>query len=163
MTKDIGVCICCGKRFIRDRRVKGQKYCSNKRCQRLRRALWQRNKMREDADYKDNQKRCQKEWLLKRPGYYKEYRRKHPEKAERNRFLQIGRDARRRKNGLDQLLAKMDSIGNRLYRRNGGIFKLIPRNNELLAKMDVMTVELIPVQRDMNAQKTYNCLQNRTR
>lgn len=145
MTKNIRICVCCGKKFISDSRVKEQKYCGNKRCQRARRALWQREKMRKDEDYRDNQKRCQKEWAAKNPDYYRRYRKKHPDKVGRNRFLQIGRDSRRRKNGLDKLLAKMDSIGNRLHRRSGGTFKLIPKSSKLLAKIDVMTVELVPM------------------
>lgn len=138
-------CVHCGNEFEPDKRVKGQRYCGKEGCQRARRAIWRRKKMRTDPDYRDNQKRCQTEWLEKNKGYYKKYRERHPEKAERNRILQKGRDAIRRKNGLSKLLAKIDAIQDRLTRPCGGIFRIVPQGDELLAKIDAMTVKLIPV------------------
>lgn len=138
-------CVHCGDEFEPDKRVRDQKYCGKEDCQRTRRAIWRRGKMMTDPDYRDNQKRCQTEWLEKNKGYYKKYRERHPEKAERNRILQKGRDAIRRKNGLNKLLAKIDAIQDRLSRPCGGIFRIVPQGDELLAKIDAMTVELIPV------------------
>lgn len=138
-------CVHCGDEFEPDSRVKDQRYCKKEECQKARRALWQKERLRDDPDYKDNQKRCWKEWYSRHPGYYREYRGKNTKYAEANRLRQKLRDMKRRKSGLDKLLAKMDSIDNRLCRRNGGTFKLIPKDSKLLAKMDVMTVELIPV------------------
>lgn len=138
-------CVHCGDEFELDPRVKNQKYCGKEDCQRARRAIWRRMKMRTDLDYRDNQKRCQKEWLEKNKGYYKKYRQLHPEKAERNRILQKGRDAIRRKDRLDKLLAKIDVIQDRLSRPCGGIFRIVPQGDELLAKIDAMTVKLVPV------------------
>lgn len=88
---------------------------------------------------------CWKDWRERHSDYYREYRKKHPEYTNANRAMQKLRDIRRRKNGLDKLLAKMDSLGSRLHRQGGGMFRLIPKDRELLAKMDSLTVELIPL------------------
>lgn len=138
-------CIHCGRGFEPNPRVKEQSYCRDNGCQRARRARWQRQKMATDPDYRDNQSRCQKEWLLRHPGYYKDYRAGHPEYVERNRLLQIRRNARRRKDGLAKLIAKMDSLGRGLYPCRGELFKLVPQGNRLIAKMNSLTVKLVPV------------------
>jgi hypothetical protein len=51
------VCVHCSKEFRPNPRVKNQKYCNNRECQRTRRARWRRHKMATDPDYLDNQKR----------------------------------------------------------------------------------------------------------
>jgi len=108
--------------------------------------------MQKDSDYRDNQKHCVKEWHDKHPDYYKGYREMNPQYVEKNRTNQKLRDMKRRlpvrmsgKNGLVNLLAKMDSLTSRLSRRSAGIFKLIPKDRGLLAKMDSLMVELIPI------------------
>ena len=55
--------------------------------------------MREDSDYRLNQKLSNKEWAEANPDYWKEYRKENPEKAERNRILQKIRNRRRTKKG----------------------------------------------------------------
>lgn len=127
-------CIYCGRSFKPNPRVKIQKYCGDKACRRARRSCWQRDKMTRDPDYKDNQHRCQKQWQVAHPGYYKDYRAMHPEYVVRNRLLQIGRDARRRKNGPD-----------------------------LLAKMDSLIVKIIPINTLGTDKQVLGCLQKRTR
>jgi len=47
-----GICIHCGKSIKPNPRVKNQRYCSEKACQRARRASWQRQKMANDPDYR---------------------------------------------------------------------------------------------------------------
>lgn len=66
--------------------------------------------MAKDSDYRDNQSSCQKEWLKHHPGYYKNYRSLHPEYVERNRLLQLRRNAKRRRDSVSRLIAKMDSL-----------------------------------------------------
>jgi hypothetical protein len=85
-----------------------------------------------------NQCHCQKEWHKQRPGYYRDYRRNHPESARRNRLLQKYRDTRRRP---PRLLAKMDALKPASIKAPGAYY-LIP----MLAKMDasVQKVVLIP-------------------
>jgi len=53
--------------------------------------------MANDPEYKANQKQSHQEWLWANPNYWKDYRERNPEKAERNRQLQTIRNRRRRK------------------------------------------------------------------
>lgn len=99
-------CAYCGNLFEPNARVKNQRYCSHKECQRARKRTWQKDKLKTDPDYRANQRDCQKNWHLCHPGYYREYRSKNTLSVERNRLLQKVRDARRR----PQLLAKMDEL-----------------------------------------------------
>lgn len=146
MRSNIKICLCCGRRFIPRSNVKNQEYCSDVKCQKARRARWQREKMHKDQDYRDNQKRCWEEWIKKHHGYWKEFRSKHPDYVERNRIAQRVRNMKRCKNGLVKLIAKMDSLGKLFSSRKGWLFKLIPKGDRLIAKMDVLTVELVPVE-----------------
>lgn len=138
------ICIHCGKSFQPNPRVKNQRYCSQKSCQRARRARWQRLKMAEDPDYKENQQRCWKEWIKAHPGYYREYRSGNQEYVKRNRSLQLRRNARMRKDKLSRLVAKMDSLDSLFYSRRGYSFRLVPEGDKLIAKMDSLIVKLIP-------------------
>jgi len=88
-------CIHCGRHFILNPRVKDQRYCGRKECQRARKTLWQREKMRTDPEYQTNQRESHRSWRERNPGYWKEYRIGHPEYAMRNRILQRHRDKRR--------------------------------------------------------------------
>jgi len=149
MTEKINICAHCGREFNPNPKVKKQRYCGNKPCQRARRALWQRRKMASDPDYRDNKIRCQRQWHENHSGYYKNYRAKHPEYAKRNKFLQQMRDIRRRKNkyghGSGEMLARLDSLLKPYYSRRGSIFKLIPQDDRMLAKLDSLKVKLVPV------------------
>jgi hypothetical protein len=70
--------------------------------------------MRSDPDYKFNQTLSNKKWAKAHPGYWKDYRQRHPDKAERNRMLQSIRNRRRRskhQNRCDEeLIAKVDAL-----------------------------------------------------
>lgn len=139
------ICVHCGKSFIPNPRVKNQRYCSQRNCQKARRASWQRQKMATDPDYRENKERCQRQWHKSRPGYYKEYRDRHPEYTQRNRLLQAIRDNLRRKDKQGKMLAKLDSLLKPYYSRKGAIFRLIPQSESLLAKLDSLTVKLVPI------------------
>ena len=138
-------CVHCGKEFSPNPRVKNQRYCGDRSCQKARRARWQKAKMTKDPDYTENQRLCWKDWLAHHPGYYRDYRALHPEYVERNRFLQARRNAKRRKDGLAKMIAKMDSLDRGFYSRRGELFKLIPQDGRLIAKMDSLIVKLVPV------------------
>lgn len=146
MKKEKRICICCGRAFVKNYRLKEQGYCNNKKCQRKRRARWQRGKMWKDKEYKENQKNCHREWIQRHPGYYAEYRRKRPEYVKRNKILQMRRDALRRKDKLGKFLAKMDSLKLGRFSRKGEMFRLVPQEDIHLAKMDSLIVKLVPLQ-----------------
>ena len=126
-------CIHCGRSFRANPRVKNHNYCNDKACQRARRALWQREKMAKDIDCRDNQRQYEKEWQARHPGYYRNYRAKHSQYVKRNRLQQVRRDARRRSN-----------------------------NPDLLAKMDSLVVNLVPINRLELYGQVPGCLQKRT-
>ena len=98
-------CVHCGKPIKANPRVKNQRYCSDGQCQRARRREWQREKLLNDPDYKANQRDCQRKWHERHPGYYRDYRERHPQSRERNRLLQRYRNSRRR---TRQKIATMD-------------------------------------------------------
>ena len=134
---DFSRCAACRERFRRCPQVPGQTYCSEPKCQRVRRQRTQQEKLRRDPDYKDNQSDAQKTWIGNNPGYWREYRRTHQEYCDRNRALQRERNSRRKAN----LIAKMDTSAP-ISPVPSGIYRLIPVTAEV-AKKDVWTVEII--------------------
>jgi len=131
-------CAHCRRLFRPNPRVKKQRYCSEKSCQRARKSLWQKEKMATDPDYQANQRDCLKRWRKRNRHYWRHYRSRHPEVAERNRLAQRLRNRRR---GLVQSIAKMDASKQR-YREKAKSYYLIPQ----IAKMDALAqkVLLIP-------------------
>jgi hypothetical protein len=130
-------CAACGKSFRPCQRVRDQKYCGKEECRRARRRRWQRARRRADADYRDNQARAQRGWVEGNSAYWRAYRSGHPDYAQANREKQRQRDCRRRATNL----AKMDSIGTFSSFRSG-TYLLVPQEEEKLAKMDSIVVEI---------------------
>ena len=128
-------CLHCA-RFIKPTKNKSQKYCGKKECQGARKAKWHKRKLKEDESYKEDRKMSQRKWLASNSGYYKEYRRKTPEKTELNRVQQKIRDFRKRvkpietKGSSDENLAKMDALNRKISKYNGMLVGL--------AKMDFL-------------------------
>jgi hypothetical protein len=81
-------CVCCKTKFRPDRYHPKQKYCSKASCQRKRRTAWQKNKLKTDTTYRENQADAQALWKDKNPNYWKNYRATHPEYVKRNRLKQ---------------------------------------------------------------------------
>lgn len=140
------VCCGCGGMFEGSVRHKNQCYCAKPDCRRARKAAWKRYKMRSDSDYKFNQTLSNKKWSKAHPGYWKEYRQRHPEKAERNRILQSLRN-RRRTHKFDEPpepdslpIAKVDaSIINQF--KVVGQYWLVP----VIAKVDALKVNIFEI------------------
>ena len=126
----------CKRFFEPDPRVKNQRYCGEKDCQRARKRKWQKDKLAADPDYKANQRDCQKEWLHRHPDYYKKYRQHHPAYCQRNTLLQGYRNARVR------MIAKMDEFKPAPIKDPGTFYLFL-----LIAKMDASApkVFLIPM------------------
>jgi hypothetical protein len=122
-------------------RNKCQNYCRKPECQKARKAEWQRNKLRTDPIYKESHRLSQQKWLRNNPDYWKSYRRKNPEKTERNKIMQKVRNQRRRAQTDDEsrakpaLIAKMDA--GKFYKDGlSGPFWLVPE----IAKMDAVKI-----------------------
>ena len=130
-------CCHCGDFFIQSPRHKNQCYCLKPECRRAKKAAWKRKKMREDPDYAFNQKLSNRKWAKANPSYWREYRLKNPEKAERNRLLQAIRNRRRKSKKAHPaaLIAKVDASISSNIRPNGW-FYLVP----LIAKVDPLKI-----------------------
>ncbi len=88
-------CAGCSTFFVP--RNKCQMFCSKPCCQRIRKAIWQKQKLAADPEYNEGQRLAQNKWLQNNPDYWKGYRRRHPEQADRNRSLQKIRNMRNRR------------------------------------------------------------------
>ena len=140
------LCIYCGDLFDPSPRHRNQTACKKAKCQSEKKAAWQRHKMRTDPFYRSNQEISQKQWARANPGYWKQYRKRNPEKAERNRILQTIRNRRRSGQGdsdakMDaSLIAKMDASRSDSFQILGQ-FWLIP----VIAKMDALKVNILKI------------------
>ena len=91
-------CKGCGHTKPANIRLKGnQEYCGDPKCQRARKAAWQKKKMAEDPSYKAKQTACVNRWRQNRPlhQYQRAYREDHPEYVKANREKQRISNARR--------------------------------------------------------------------
>lgn len=142
------ICLACGKEKAQSPRSSGrQSHCGLKRCQRARKAHWQRQKVKGDRDYRENQKRCYQAWTKKHPHYWRNYRLSRPEYVLRNLILQKQRNHRLRdsdeaSNG-GEVIAKMDALNpsNILKLKSNTEYWLVP----VIAKMDALKVKIAVV------------------
>lgn len=100
-------CRHCRGLFSPRPQVPQQRYCSLPDCQKARKRHWQKHKLKNDADYQDNQRQAQRRWVQRHRDYWHRYRQTHPTYQENNKKAQSQRD-RRRRSGTKTLLAKMD-------------------------------------------------------
>jgi hypothetical protein len=138
-------CTYCGDFFDPSPRHKNQTACKKLKCQQAKKAAWQRFRMKTDPVYNANQKSSQQKWLKTTPGYWKAYRRRKPEKAERNRILQTIRNRKARASSSDAkmdapVIAKMDPSKFDNFKVLGQ-FWLIP----VIAKMDALKVNIVKI------------------
>jgi hypothetical protein len=118
------------------------------KCRKAKKAAWKRKKMREDPEYRLNQKTSNKKWAEANLGYWKSYREKNPEKAERNRILQTIRNRKRLQKVKGNarrdppLIAKVDASTTPKIKVVGE-FWMVP----VIAKVDALKVYIheIPV------------------
>ena len=138
-------CFYCGAFFDPSPRHKNQSACKKVKCQRAKKAARQRHKIKTDPIYAANQKSSQQQWANANPGYWKQYRKKNPEKAERNRIGQAIRN-RKARSASDVtkmeplLIAKMDASKSDNFQVLGQ-FWLLP----VIAKMDALKVNIIKI------------------
>jgi hypothetical protein len=123
-------CAHCRCLFVPNHRIKNQRYCNKKECQRARKNAWQRQKLANDPDYKANQRECQKNWCARNPDYWQRWRAQHPGYEDRNRVLQKARRSCRRRH-----VAKMDAseLNSNIM---SGTYLLVPCCAGGVAKMD---------------------------
>ncbi len=152
------LCKNCFEFFSPSPRHKDQKYCMKPACRRARKAALKRHKMDTDPKFKKDQSLSNKKWAQNNPGYWKEYLRNNPKKAERNRALQTVRNRRRAEKRENQVrtktkvIAKVDaSISNNSTLL--GRYWVVP----VIAKVDASKVNIYEI------SKPYQWLQRGTR
>ncbi len=125
-------CSCCCIFFVPRNGLQG--FCSKPECQKARKALWQKQKLATDPEYKKGQDLANQKWLAQNPDYYKNYLQKNPEKADRNRALQRIRN--HKKQPVKAIcIAKMD-VRKSCNQSLLGQFWLVPT----IAKMDPIKI-----------------------
>ncbi len=127
-------CPHCGKRFLPHPAVLNQQYCGSADCQKARKRKWQKEKLKSDPDYRENQAAAQKAWRERNKGYWREYRKKNQTYSEQNRLGQRGRNRQRR------MIAKMDELEAKTV-LSPGRYRLVPLYGKI-AKMDELIVEI---------------------
>ena len=127
-------CLHCGKKFLPHPAVVGQRYCGGADCQKARKRRWQKEKLKSDPDYRENQAAAQKAWLKRNKGYWGEYRKRNQTYSEQNRLRQRERNLQRR------TIAKMDELESKTL-LSPGRYRLVPLYGKV-AKMDELIVEI---------------------
>jgi hypothetical protein len=134
-------CAHCQQFIVLNPHIKNQRYCNSAACQRVRKTLWQKQKLKTDSDYKANQKDCQKQWRENHPGYWRNWRAEHPEYSKRNCIQQQERNRQRAFK-----IAKMGASKTESFIKSGCYF-IIPEllGPVIIAKMDasIQKVRLI--------------------
>jgi len=136
-------CACCRRILPRNSKVKNQRYCGDKACQRARKRKWQREKLETDPDHRANKRASQQAWKNKNPTYWKEYRRKNSASNERNRQLQRVRDRAKCRGAARDDLAKTDT-SMPFFNDTSAIY-YISTDMGNLAKMDALPVKIIQI------------------
>jgi len=85
-------CAACRKLFHPRPQCPDQAFCPAAECQRERKRRWQKAKRAADSDYRDNDAQANRQWRSLHPGYWRGYRRKHPQYVSANRQRQRERD-----------------------------------------------------------------------
>ncbi len=134
----------CGDLFTPCHQVPHQEYCSNTECQRARKREWNRQKLHDDADYRENRRASQKRWREKNPGYSRAYRDRGKEYAQRNQEQQRARNRKRKLVNICSRIAKTDESLPRNIVLTGR-YRLIPIRGDTIAKTDESIVEIIAI------------------
>lgn len=131
-------CVHCKRLFRPNPRLKEQRYCRQKVCQRARKRLWQKHKMATDPDYQTTKRVSQRQWQKEHRDYWRTYRAGKPAYCQRNRLLQKERDAKRSRRDL----AKKDTL-KAIEPIKTGTYYLVPPHLSDLAKKDALGQKVV--------------------
>ena len=138
-------CGACRKLFHPRPQSPGQKFCSAAQCQRERKRRWQQVRRAADPDYRDNDVQANRQWRRRHPGYWRAYRRKHPQSLIANRDRQRqrdrarGREAPRAPPGGDLANEDASSLP---FPIETGTYRMIPVARSDLANEDAWLVKI---------------------
>ena len=138
-------CSACHKHFHPRPQSPGQEFCSAAECQRERKRRWQKVRRAADSDYRDNDVQANRQWRSRHPGYWRAYRRKHPQVVIRNREKQRERDRARRLKPPQPPptphLANEDA-SSLPFSVETGTYRMIPVTENLLANENACLVKI---------------------
>ena len=147
-------CLCCKELFTPRHNVRNQKYCGKEQCRRARRALWQREKLKSDPDYREYQAKARKKWREANPGYMRKYRKNNREyrKKERIRSTSVRLLKGTAVVETDKTIplgrvVNMDSSGAQRFEKTG-YYKLCPLSGDGVVNMDSYIVQLTVIEQD---------------
>jgi len=89
-------CLYCHGLFLPSKYRPQQVVCSQPACQRRRKSEYHRQKLKQDAVYRQVVRDSQKQWWSEHPAYQAQRRQRRPELARKNREQQRARDQKRR-------------------------------------------------------------------
>jgi hypothetical protein len=140
------ICKNCKKeKPVNIRLIVPQQYCGDARCQRARKAEWQRHKKATDADYRARQQQCVRHWQQHKPlhQYMSQYRQDHPDYVVQNRDKQKLRNQKRRLEQQQQKIVKMDAFVKQLEKSTTYIMTPYQLDaSKKIVKMDALLVKL---------------------
>lgn len=124
-------CRYCQKAFQPSKHRPAQAVCSDLACQRRRRNDYHRQKISTDTVYRQVCLESPQKWREQHPGYWKQYRQKHPEVVTRNRERQQSRDQKRRLRHLanNNLVLNLKSFPSEVWLIAPGISDLANNNS----------------------------------
>ncbi len=137
------ICHHCGKILPRNPRLKKpQKYCLAKSCQQARKNAWGKKAYQTSKAHRQKRLQSQKACYSRRRGhaYQADYRKSHPDYANRNRELQASRNQRRRREPVS-MIVNTDA----LYPQTGidGAYAMMPITKEgKIVNTDAFVVQL---------------------
>ena len=134
------ICQCCGKLVPRNPRIKNQKYCSGKECQKTRMRIWKKRQYKKNIEYQKKSQSIQKVWRKKYPSYQyqRDYRKAHPDYVMRNRDQQRERN-RKRQNNHSTMIVKMHAL--LLQPREDGVYTLSRIKKNMIVNRNALTLQ----------------------
>lgn len=106
------VCLGCQQTKPANPHVHHQVYCGEHECQCTRKRGWFKQKIKQDAKFRQTQRENQKDWYDDHPHYQKTYREKNPKYVIKNREQQKRRNAKRRRRTeiVPERIVKIDTL-----------------------------------------------------
>jgi len=134
-------CRHCHRLFVVRPQNPNQRYCPDNACQRARKQAWERRKLAEDPDYRQNRKDAQRVWRENHPDYWREYRRRRPGYTERNRQRQNIRNLKHRCLDAAESIANTDaSVVKKIVLP--GSYEIVPACDRKIANTDASIIEI---------------------
>ena len=157
------ICKYCGKPFSPHPAAVVQISCGSHDCKKAKKRQWQKEKLRNDPDYRRNQAAAQKSWRGRNPHYMRDYRKRNLAYVDRNRASQRNRNYKHRAFSQSNIetshptsvIVKMDDLQASLVRESI-VFKAVLITPNEIAKMDGLHLLLVPASEGFPGHSIYN-------